>query len=354
VTLAWPVPLLRGFSTRRFVLAVCAVVVVLRTTYLAGPLDSDEAGYLVVARSLRAGGPNLYGHYFVDRPPGLLLLYRLAASTGWAPSIRVVATALALLLVASATWAAHEVVGERGARWAAMVAGAFAVSPLLMAQEADGEILAAPLVMLSVALTLAAVRRAGWRAFGLATAAGAAAATAVMVKQNFGDGVVFAVVLLGASLAQRRLGVKNAGVVAGGGVLGGTAVGVAALAFVAWTRVGLGTAWTAVFGFRGTALDVIEDHSLHAPLTRATVLVGLALLSGALPLLVMLLSESVRCRFRGPPVAWAVGATAVLDVVSIALGGSYWAHYLLQLAPVLALSAGCGRSTRRGCARPSC
>ena len=157
-----------------------------------GHSDADEAGYLVVARTLHQGGPNLYGHYFVDRPPGLLLLYRLAALTDWAPSIRVLATVLALLLVVAAAWAAHEVVGARGARWAAMVAASSVVTPVMMAQEADGEILAAPLVMLALALTLAAVRRTGWPAFGLATGAGLAAGAAVMVKQNFGDGVVFA------------------------------------------------------------------------------------------------------------------------------------------------------------------
>src|SRR6478672_7042713 len=234
VTLASPVP--RGRTTRRFVLVVCAVVVVLRTTYLVGPLDADEAGYLVVARTLHQGGPNLYGHYFVDRPPGLLLLYRLAALTGWAQSIRVLATALALLLVVAAAWAAHEVVGARGARWAAMVAGSFVVTPVLMAQEADGEILAAPLVMLALALTLAAVRRTRWPAFGLATGAGLAAGAAVMVKQNFGDGVVFALVLLVVSLVQHRITRRDAAVVTAGGVLGGSVVVAAALGFVAWTH----------------------------------------------------------------------------------------------------------------------
>jgi hypothetical protein len=48
VTLAWTLPFARGLSTRRFVLAVCAVVVVLRTVYLVGPFYSDEAGYTVV------------------------------------------------------------------------------------------------------------------------------------------------------------------------------------------------------------------------------------------------------------------------------------------------------------------
>ena len=171
-----------------------------------------------------------------------------------------------MLLVVSAAAAAHQVVGPRGVRWAALVAAAFVVTPVVMAQEADGELFAAPLVMLSMALTLAAVRRRGRSAFGTAVLAGAAAGAAVMVKQNFGDAVVFAVALLLALLLQRRVAPRDAGVVAAGGVLGGGLVVAVALAYVAWSRVGLAMAWTAVFGFRGTALDVIEDHSLHASL----------------------------------------------------------------------------------------
>jgi hypothetical protein len=209
-----------------------------------------------------------------------------------------------------------------------------------MTQEADGELFAAPLVMLSVALTLAAVRRTGRSAFFTAVLAGIAAGAAVMVKQNFGDAVVFAVVLLLVMLLQRRVVTREAAVVAAGGVLGGGLVVAATLAYVAWSRVGLTTAWSAVFGFRGSAFDVIEDHSLHAALVRAGTLAGLAVLCGAVPLLAVLASEVFRCRFRGPPVAWAIGVTAAFEVVSIALGGSYWPHYLVQLAPILALAAG--------------
>jgi 4-amino-4-deoxy-L-arabinose transferase-like glycosyltransferase len=339
LTPALPAPLVRTTS-RRFVLGVAGLVVALRLGYLVGPLFSDEAGYLLVAQDWHAGGPNLYGRYFVDRPPLLLALYRLAVVTGWPLTVRLLATLLSAVLVVSAAWAAHQVVGERGARWATLVAAAFAVTPVLMSQEADGEILAAPLVMLSMALTLAAVRRAGGRAFGLAVLAGVVAGAAVMVKQNFADAVVFAVVLLAASLVQRRVPPPVVARVAAGGVLGGLGVVAAALAYVAWSGVGLGTAWSAVFGFRGTALDVIADQSLHAPMMRAVEMTWLAVLCGALPLMVVLWLEAVRCRFRGPPVAWAVGATLALDFVSITAGGSYWPHYLLQLAPALSLAVG--------------
>ena len=92
-----PVPLARTTS-RRFVLGVVALVVVLRLGYLVGPLFSDEAGYLLVAQDWHAGGPNLYGHYFVDRPPLLMALYRVAVLTGWPPTVRLLATLFAVVL----------------------------------------------------------------------------------------------------------------------------------------------------------------------------------------------------------------------------------------------------------------
>lgn len=327
-------------SSRRLVLLVAGAVVLFRVPLVGGPLHTDEAGYFLVAQGWHAGGPNLYGHYFVDRPPLLIALYRVAVLTGWPGSVRLLATGFAVVLVLAAAWAARQVVGERGAVAAALVAGALAMTPLVNAQEADGEIFAAPLVMLAVALTLAAVRRSGVRAVGLATAAGVSASAAVMVKQNFGDGVVFAVVLVVASAAQRRGTWRDVVRVGAGVVAGGSLVLVAALGYVVWSRVGLATAYTAVFGLRSTALDVIEDHSLHAVVARALELGVLAVLTGAVPLMGVLLAEAARRRFRGSPVAWAIGATLVFDVVSISLGGSYWSHYLIQLVPMLALGAG--------------
>lgn len=329
-------------SSRRLVLLVAGAVVVFRVPLVGGSLHTDEAGYFLVAQGWRAGGPNLYGHYFVDRPPLLIALYRVAVLTGWPSSIRLLATGFAVVLVLSAACAARQVAGARGAVAAALVAGALATTPLLNTQEADGEIFAAPLVMLSVALTLTAVRRSGVRSSVAATAAGVSAAAAVMVKQNFADGVVFALVLLLAVVAQRRASWCESARIGAGVVAGSGLILVGALGYVVWSRVGLATAYTAVFGLRSTALDVIEDHSLHSVIARAVVLVVLAVLTGAVPLMGVLVAGAARRRLRGSPVAWAVGVTLAFDVVSISLGGSYWSHYLIQLAPMLALGAGLG------------
>ena len=330
----------RRVSTRRFVVAVLGAVAVLRLTFLVGPLLSDEAGYLLVARSWRLSGPNLYGHYFVDRPPALLGLFRVAALVPWDHAARALAIPFALTMVAAAAWAAHQLVGGQGARWAAVAAGAFVVTPVLGAEEANGEVFAAPLVMLSVALAIAAVRHRGGGAFRLAVAAGVCAALAVMVKQSFGDAVVFAVVLVVASVAQHRLTRREGLRVALGGVAGGAVVLAAAWAYVAATPVGLSAATYSLVGFRESALAAIAGSELSPTAGRAGALVGYALLSGVLPVVVLLVREAWRWRFTGAPVAWAVTATLLFEAVAIFLGGSFWPHYLIQSAPMLALAVG--------------
>ncbi len=312
----------------------------LRLGYLTGSPYADEAGYLVVGRAWHLGGPNLYGHYFVDRPPLLMLVFRLASLVPWDQFVRVLTIPFAMVFVASAAWAAYQLVGERGARWAAVVGAAFVANPALGAQEADGEIFAAPLVMLAVALTIAAVRWSGRRSTVMALLAGLTAGLAVMVKQNFADAFVFAAVLLVASVVQGRLPRRDGLRILLAGIGGGAVVLLGALVYTKAAGLSVATAWYSLIGFRGSALDVISDYSLAAPATRAVMLVLLALVSGMLLIVALLVREAWRCHFTGPPVAWAVAVTLAVGVVAIAAGGSFWPHYLLELAPMLALAAG--------------
>ncbi|MGZ4437213.1 MAG: hypothetical protein ACXVWU_10795 [Nocardioides sp.] len=335
----------RGPSARLVVCLVLLAVVVVRATYLVGPLRSDEAGYLVVARAWHLHGPDLYGHYFVDRPPLLIALFRLASLVPWDPFVRVLTVPFAMLFVVAAAGAAREVAGRRGIRWAALVAGALAVTPTVGAQEANGEIFAAPLVMVAVWAVLAAVRRPRHR-FLLAAAAGVAAGLAVMVKQSFGDGLVFATVLLVASLVQRRLTAREAGRVLLGGSVGVAAVLGSAAAYAALTNGGIGGEVFALYGFRSAALTVITGH-VSGPSSRAGELALFAVLSGVVPLLVLAGREAWRRGGRWSPAAWAVGVTATSEVAAIVVGGNYWLHYLIQLAPMLALAAGMGAPRAR-------
>ena len=314
-------------------------VAVGRAFYVAGPLRSDEAGYLLVARSWSLHGPFLYGHYFVDRPPLLLLVFRLASLVPYEQAIRLLAAGACLLLVGAAAAAGREVGGSRAARWATLVAAGLALTPAAGADEANGEIFAVPLVMLAVWAALVAARPVALpRTRVLAgLAAGASGAAAVMVKQSFVDGAVFAAVLVTASVLMRRLTPREGGLAAAGGALGAALVMLPMLGYAALSGAGVRAAVWTVLGFRGTALTVIGTHTLHAVQSRAVTLVVMSVLSGALPVLGLLAVHAVRPSTRRSPLGWAVALTAAVECASIVAGGSYWQHYLVQLDPMVAL-----------------
>src|SRR5919202_5244796 len=63
-------------------IAVGAVVAVaLRVPWFDAAFGRDEGGVAYIARAWHTGGPFTYGDYFLDRPPLLLALYRLAGDS---------------------------------------------------------------------------------------------------------------------------------------------------------------------------------------------------------------------------------------------------------------------------------
>jgi hypothetical protein len=336
-------PARRQLAVRRFVVIVVLAVVVLRLLFLFEPLHPDEAGYLLVAQDWHRGGTGLYGHYWVDRPPGLIALFKLASLVGWLPAIRLLALPFVALFIVSAAWAAHQVAGVRGARWSAVVAAALMVSPFVGALKADGELFAASFVMLGVALTIAAVYRTAGPSYRLAFLAGLAGGLAVAMKQDFGDALVFATTLVLVSLRQGRMRPRPAYGVLAAGAAGALVVVGLMVAYSVWDRVGVGRLWYDLYGFRSAVFHVILSHDLFGhdgPAFRALELASLALLSGIVPVLVALLREAWRCDFTGPPIAWGVGVTVIVELLSIVAGGGYWSHYLLGLAPMVAFAIG--------------
>src|SRR5687767_11003629 len=62
-------------------LAGCLLIaLLLRAPYLSVPLGRDEGGLSFIARQWDGG--SLYGDYWVDRPPLLLVLFKLAVLGG--------------------------------------------------------------------------------------------------------------------------------------------------------------------------------------------------------------------------------------------------------------------------------
>ncbi|MFD1826457.1 hypothetical protein [Mumia zhuanghuii] len=326
-------------GSRSVLLAVLAVTTLLRLPFLWAPLSSDEGGFLLVADQWGTTGGELYGNQWVDRPPGLLVVFRLADAAsgvlGDRVALRLVALALALVAVAAAWYAGRAIAGARGAVAAAAVMAALTSTPVFSGPRLTTALPAVAFVTLSVALALAATtlvarpatrRRAG----AVAAAAGVAAACGVLMKQNYVDGFVFAGVLwlIGGRRAWRLIG----------GLLLGAAVPILlAAVWAASEGPGIGALWDALYGFRERAVGVIIESSTVAPERRMRTF-GLTLLVTGAALLAALTVRAV-WRRRRSPVALATAAALAYSVIGIAGGGSWWRHYALQLAMPLALGA---------------
>ncbi len=313
--------------------------VALRMPFVSVPLAPDEGGYLLVASHWHDDGPFSYGRIFVDRPPILLLLFRLASWWGGTVALRLIGCVMVVVLVAAAGWAGWLIGGRRGSRWSVCTGAALMSTPLLGTHEIDGELLAAPWVTLSCALLLRSLQPSErrWQPQILALAAGMSGTLAVLVKQNFVDGLVFAAVVL----VTHRLSGRDPPTRALR-LLGAVAFGAAiplpvAAAWASTSGSGLGGLLYAMYGFRSDALRVVLSHSLLAPIQRAQGLGVMTVGSGIL--LITLAFVFSRGWTRSDPVVVGTTGLFVTATASVTLGGSYWSHYLIQFVPAVTLAS---------------
>ncbi len=336
----------RGVATSlpRVAWVPCAAGVLaalLRMTWADRGLGSDEAGFLTVAGQW-SPGTSLYGHYWVDRPPLLITLYRLADGLGGAVGLRVVgALAVVVAVVVIGAVVRRATGSATAAAWTAVVAAALLASPAAGAYEVDGELLAAPFTALGV-LGVVLVWRSSRRRDDLlgGVLAGAGLAAALMVKQNMVDVLVVAsgVVALGAltrTLRLRTLLVALVGAAAGGVAVAGVVLGWAVL-----HGTSPGGVWYAMYPFRvaaGAALASSRGVAAHA---RGLHLLAAAVVGGVVPALAVLLLGVRRMRRDVRLVAVVTLAWTAWAAVSIAIGGNFWTHYLVQLALPVAVGVG--------------
>lgn len=345
-----PASRLRSWATEHSVLLACVATLVLHLLFLTRVLGSDEGGFAMVARYWREEGPYLYGPQWVDRPPGLLVVFEAAGALG-PYGVRLTAGLLAVVMVAVVAWAAEAVGGAPAARWSAWATFALASSVLLEAEALNGELAAATLVALGVAALLRAVRAGSAAArLGLGALSGAAATSAFLVKQNFVDVFVFAGVLLGLSLLTRENRAATpprvVAVVIAGFVTGALVPATVTLVWAA-RRGRVDELGYAVFGFRADAAAVMADWSWAAPLARLQVFVVIGLVSGVFLLLVHLVRHHHHRLWRIAPLPWAITLTVAWEIIAIAVGANFWRHYLLALVPLLALTTGLAVEHRR-------
>ena len=309
--------------------------------FLHRPLTSDESGFLLIAQQWRPGH-SLYGDYWVDRPPLLIWLFTVAdhlgavhvtAAGATAPGLKVIGAVASGTSVALAGVLAGLVSpGHRSAKiTTVLVTAALLSNPLLGMPGVNGELLALPFVLLGLVCAVAAMRRSwGWRTAALAVGAGAAGMAAALVKQNVIDVFVFMLVLVVVSHQQvPRLWGRTAAVMAGAATLLGTAIA------TAWAR---GTSvpglWDAVVVFRAHASEMIDASASSATAERGALLAAASLGSGAAAVLVIAAAVVLA---RRTILAWPVLAMTGWEVFAIAMGGSYWLHYLTGILPGLVL-----------------
>ena len=315
------------------VAAMCAV----RVWFLRIALIPDEGGFYLVAKTWSTHGKNLYGHYFVDRPPGLIVVYKLAAITDHVVSVRVLGAAAAVVTVLALARAAHRLGLPVVAP--AVVAGALLSNPVDESIYGSSGLFAVPWVALAFLCTIEMMRSERTRSYVFAALAGVAATVAVSMKQNYVDGFVFAGVVLLVHVLQRRSTLRLA-LLRGLALTLGAAIVVAAMVVQSlFTEAGPKALWLAAVSFRFQASEVLAETAAHGTAYRLTLLVLLLVVTGIVPLVLALLLRATRSGFRGSPWAWACGVALVLDVPSMVLGGSYWPHYALQVVPAAALAA---------------
>lgn len=327
------------WSLRWTVVGAVALTVVAHLMFLGTTPGADEGGYAVVARYANDPGPYLYGPTFVDRPPLLIVLFRLAAWLGSAGTLMLAILAAVLCVLATAR-AAYLIAGARAARWAAAITAGFTSSPMLQAESTNGEILAGAFVALSIALLLEADRLRRdrpWPAGWLAVASGLTGMAALFVKQNFGDAIAFAVVLAIAYFMTRGrvLWRLVLGYLIGAGIVLGWAL--------LWSRGhhGGGALFYAMYGVRADATGAVASVTSVAQLRNIVILLGAGLASGVFLLAFAVLRANWRRGVRRIPIV-GVGylGAGFVEVIGILGGGNFASHYLIALAPTISVCTG--------------
>lgn len=300
-------------------LGLAVLGIALRVPFLDAPLTSDEGGYAEIAR-LWARGHGLYGANWVDRPQGLLIVFRILLSAGITTSVglRLFAAALSAVLVLLA----FSIGALTGGTLSGLVAGALTAtagaSPFIEGFTLSGELIAS---VLAAAAVLAFVlyqpsERPGWL-----VVAGLAAGSAWMVKQSFFDAAVAIAVCLWGSWRRVPLFALAVLVPVLAGVVGSGDP-------AAWYR--------SVIGY---SLDASGGQS---PWQRLTHLGG-----SLLPASKALLAVSILAALGWPRAPKLLRVWLVVAALGVLVGGNLRPHYYLQLVAPLALVAAFVRAAPR-------
>ncbi len=320
----------------RLVMVSVAISIALRARFLTTPLSADEGGYLAVARAW-ASGQTLYGQAWVDRPQGLLLLFRIWDDlTGGSPmAIRVMAILFGCLAVVGVAYAVFTIAGPRAAAAAALFVAVASANARIEGFIANGELLAGAVAAAGVAAACAYLFRG--RGLSWLFVSGVLAGCAMSLKQSGFDGFMAIVICIVAGgltgeARWRQVARECAICIAGlASVLGLLVVDGALLGFRAW--------WYAVAGYRLNGLNASDADWHRFGITgRLAAPTVLPLIGAALIGVAIWLSRSRRIS-RSTVLIPAWLCFAALAFVT---GGLFHRHYWVTLTFPLAAAAALG------------
>lgn len=313
-----------------------ALSVVLRARFLTTPLTADEGGALVVARVWARGG-DPYLDAWVDRPQGVLLLYRWWDALGIAEpgASRVLAMVAGAGLVVGVAWIARFAAGATAGATAAVIAAVVSTAPSIEGFIVNGELLVAGFSApaLAIVVGVARDRLPVWSLLGAGVLAGAA----MSMKQSGYDAAATAVIWIVGMVVARRMTVRRAVALA-------TPIGLGvALVVVPLLIHGATIDWDeyryAMWGFRLDSRSALRNAEWIS-------LVGSTI--SALPVIVPLgvvIGLGVRARrrtgsLRPTSIEWLLLVWLAVNLQTFAAGGQFHRHYWVTLTAPLAVIAG--------------
>lgn len=301
------------------------------------PITADEAGFLVIARSW-AHGRTLYRDVWVDRPQGLIAVYRFWdwASGGSVASLRIMAMLFGVVLVVATASVATQIAGRSAGSIAAVLVAALTANPAIEGHLANGELLAGAVAVTGLAI--------GVRAIvddrpGLLVLSGIVAGLALSLKQSGFEGI--GALLVWSALAPRsgwrtrRESIRDMAALALGVSVVCVALAIQGSAF------GLSRWWYAVATHRLADRSALSG-AMWGRLWSTFLVAGPILLPVAM---VCVLALCIRRSPTGAPIRLAVriphllGIWASVVAVSFLLGGNFFRHYWLTWCPMLSVSA---------------
>jgi hypothetical protein len=318
----------------RAVVAALVVSVALRARFINTPLSSDEGGYMAVARAW-AAGKHLYGEAWVDRPQGLVLLFRIwdALTGGSTIAIRILAIIFGCMVVVGVAYVVFAIAGARAAAVAALLVAVASANARIEGFIANGELLAGGLAALGVAAACAYLFRG--RGLAWLFAAGVLGGCAISLKQSGFDGylAVMVCIVVGGVTRERpwRQVVRECTVYAAGlaSVLAALVVHGAVLGFSLW--------WYAIAGYRLGGINASSRADWHqfrvTSVIAAPTIVPLAVLA-AVGLVVWLARSRRLTRSNVLVPAWICFAS-----LAFVTGGLFHRHYWVTLTIPLAAAA---------------